>query len=127
MQTNLAFVRFNLNGHFVEGGFIISEAGTSYGLLKKEHLRESTRLIKLGSVYLKGISDHWSLHLHGRVSVVKARLMLVVFKNLSTGGGGVCSHVAAILLKTEACNTLELTKQTCTKLPCVWNQTYSKK
>ena len=38
-----------------------------------------------------------------------------------------CSHVAAILFKVEACNRLELTKQTCTDIPCLWNQTYSKK
>ena len=38
--------------------------------------------------------------------------------------GEVCSHVAAILFKVEACTRLELAKQTCTSLPCTWNQVF---
>lgn len=40
--------------------------------------------------------------------------------------GEVCSHVAAILFKVEACSRLRLTS-TCTSLPCLWNQVFSKK
>lgn len=40
-------------------------------------------------------------------------------------GGEVCSHVATILFKVEACVRLEIAKKTCTELPCVWNQKYS--
>ena len=39
--------------------------------------------------------------------------------------GEVCSHVAAILFKVEACTRLEISKLTCTSLPCTWNQIFS--
>ena len=39
--------------------------------------------------------------------------------------GEVCSHVAAILFKLEACTRLEISKLTCTSLPCTWNQVFS--
>uniref|UniRef100_A0A1X7VKI9 SWIM-type domain-containing protein n=1 Tax=Amphimedon queenslandica TaxID=400682 RepID=A0A1X7VKI9_AMPQE len=38
------------------------------------------------------------------------------------GCGEVCSHVAGILFKVEACVRLEIAKKSCTELPCVWNQ-----
>ena len=41
--------------------------------------------------------------------------------------GETCSHVAAILLKVEAFNRLELGKSSCTSLPCVCNQAFTKK
>ena len=39
--------------------------------------------------------------------------------------GEECSHVAAILFKVEACTWLEISKLTCTSLPCTWNQVFS--
>ena len=36
--------------------------------------------------------------------------------------GEVCSHIAAILFKVEACVRLKIATRTCTDLPCVWNQ-----
>ncbi|XP_019854661.1 PREDICTED: uncharacterized protein LOC109583497 [Amphimedon queenslandica] len=41
--------------------------------------------------------------------------------------GETCSHVAAALFKVEACNRLEIAKQTCTSQPCLYNQAFSKK
>uniref|UniRef100_A0A1X7VAJ5 SWIM-type domain-containing protein n=1 Tax=Amphimedon queenslandica TaxID=400682 RepID=A0A1X7VAJ5_AMPQE len=41
------------------------------------------------------------------------------------GCGEVCSHVAAILFKVEACIRLGIAAKTCTSLPCVWNQSFS--
>ena len=41
--------------------------------------------------------------------------------------GEVCSHVAAVLFKVEACIRLGVSTLTCTSLPCVWNQAFSKK
>ena len=41
--------------------------------------------------------------------------------------GEVCSHVAAVLFKVEACVRLGMTAETCTSQPCLWNQAYSKK
>ena len=41
--------------------------------------------------------------------------------------GEACSHMAAILFKVEAFTRLELGKLTCTSLPCLWNQTCTKK
>ena len=40
--------------------------------------------------------------------------------------GEVCSHVAAVLFKVEACIRLKIASRTCTDLPCVWNQAFSK-
>uniref|UniRef100_A0A1X7SHI9 SWIM-type domain-containing protein n=1 Tax=Amphimedon queenslandica TaxID=400682 RepID=A0A1X7SHI9_AMPQE len=42
------------------------------------------------------------------------------------GKGGTCSHVAGILFKIEACARLGIVKMSCTSLPCVWNQSFSK-
>lgn len=41
--------------------------------------------------------------------------------------GEVCSHVAAVLFKIEACIRLKIASRSCTELPCVWNQAFSKK
>ena len=38
-----------------------------------------------------------------------------------------CSYVAALLFKVEACVRLDIASTTCTSLPCVWNQAFSKK
>ena len=38
--------------------------------------------------------------------------------------GEMCSHVAALLFKIEACVRLGIASTTCT---CVWNQAFSKK
>ena len=38
--------------------------------------------------------------------------------------GEVCSHVAAVLFKVEACIRLGVSSLTCISLPCVWNQTF---
>ena len=38
-----------------------------------------------------------------------------------------CSHVAAVLFKVEACMRLEVASMTCTSLPCTYNQAFSKK
>jgi uncharacterized membrane protein len=46
--------------------------------------------------------------------------------NCMAGLGEVCSHVAAILFKVEACIRLEMNKRSCTSLPCVWNETFAK-
>ncbi|KAK6168739.1 hypothetical protein SNE40_019924 [Patella caerulea] len=44
------------------------------------------------------------------------------------GQGSVCSHVAAILFKVEACGRLGFNQQlSCTSVPCMWNQNYTKK
>ncbi|ESO90888.1 hypothetical protein LOTGIDRAFT_163776 [Lottia gigantea] len=44
------------------------------------------------------------------------------------GQGSVCSHVASILFKIEACGRVEMNKEpACTSLPCLWNQTFTKK
>ena len=40
------------------------------------------------------------------------------------GLGETCSHVAAILYKVEAAVRHGLTYQTCTDIPCWWNQTF---
>lgn len=40
--------------------------------------------------------------------------------------GETCSHVASILFKVEAYHRLEIAKQTCTSLPCLWNQASTK-
>uniref|UniRef100_A0A1X7UUJ3 SWIM-type domain-containing protein n=1 Tax=Amphimedon queenslandica TaxID=400682 RepID=A0A1X7UUJ3_AMPQE len=42
------------------------------------------------------------------------------------GLGETCSHVAALLFKVEAFHRLELGKASCTSLPCVWNQAFTK-
>lgn len=41
--------------------------------------------------------------------------------------GEMCSHVAALLFKVEACVRLGIASMTCTSLPCAWNQAFSKK
>ena len=41
--------------------------------------------------------------------------------------GEVCSHVAALLFKVEACICLKIATLTCTDLLCVWNLSFSKK
>ena len=41
--------------------------------------------------------------------------------------GEVCSHVAALLFKVEACVRLGYTNPACTSMPCEWNQAFSKK
>ena len=41
--------------------------------------------------------------------------------------GEMCSHVAALLFKVEACVRLGIATMTSTSLPCVWNQAFSKK
>ena len=41
--------------------------------------------------------------------------------------GEVCSHVAALLFKVEACVRLGYTNPACTSTPCEWNQAFSKK
>ena len=41
--------------------------------------------------------------------------------------GEVCSHVAAVLFKVEACFRLGINTRTSTSHPCVWNQAFSKK
>ena len=41
--------------------------------------------------------------------------------------GEVCSHVAGVLFKIEAAIRLQLGSMTCTSLPCLWNQAFSKK
>ena len=41
--------------------------------------------------------------------------------------GEVCSHIAAILFKVEACIRLKIADVSCTSLPCAWNQSYSEK
>ena len=38
-----------------------------------------------------------------------------------------CSHVAAMLFKVEACVRLGIAAMTSTSLPCIWNQAFSKK
>ena len=38
-----------------------------------------------------------------------------------------CSHVAALFFKVEACVRLGIASMTSTSLPCVWNQAFSKK
>ncbi|XP_071106878.1 uncharacterized protein [Haliotis cracherodii] len=43
------------------------------------------------------------------------------------GLGEVCSHVAGILFKVEACVRFEYNKVSCTSMPCSWNQTFTKK
>ena len=40
--------------------------------------------------------------------------------------GEMCSHVAALLFKVEACVRLGIATMTSTSLPCVWNQAFSK-
>ena len=40
--------------------------------------------------------------------------------------GETCSHIAAILFKVEAFIRLELGKESCTSLPCAWNQAFTK-
>ena len=41
--------------------------------------------------------------------------------------GEVCSHAAAFLFNVEACTLLEISKLTCTTLPCTWNQVFSER
>jgi hypothetical protein len=41
--------------------------------------------------------------------------------------GETCSHVAALLFKIETAIRLGYTRQTCTDIPCAWNQTFVKK
>ena len=41
--------------------------------------------------------------------------------------GEVCSHIAAILFKVEACVRLGYTSVACTSRPCEWNQAFLKK
>ncbi|XP_046562616.1 uncharacterized protein LOC124271511 isoform X2 [Haliotis rubra] len=41
--------------------------------------------------------------------------------------GEVCSHVAGILFKIEACVRLEFNKVACTSMPCKWNQNFTQK
>ena len=36
-----------------------------------------------------------------------------------------CSYVAALLFKVEACVRLGIASMTSTSLPCVWNQAFS--
>lgn len=67
---------------------------------------------------------HRTLQLYGRVGLhfSIASIYYTLFRKSET-----CSHVTAILFKLEACSGLSITKETCTSLPCMWNQTYSKK
>ena len=55
--------------------------------------------------------------------VVIVTLQTILYFSL----GEVCSHVAAVLFKVEACFRLGINTQTSTSLPCVWNQAFSKK
>lgn len=43
------------------------------------------------------------------------------------GLGEVCSHIAAILFKVEANTRPGYNQVSCTSVPCIWNQTYTKK
>ena len=54
-------------------------------------------------------------------------VIVIIINTVIFRCGEVCSHVAAILFKVEACIRLEITKETCTSLPCTWNQVYSTK
>ena len=72
-------------------------------------------------------SDYRSLYLYGRVSGTSCIIIYysyIVF--YSARCGEVCSHMAAILFKIEACIRLKICSQSCTELPCVWNQAFSK-
>ena len=51
-------------------------------------------------------------------------VIVIIINTVIFRCGEVCSHVAAILFKVER---LEITKETCTSLPCTWNQVYSTK
>ena len=50
----------------------------------------------------------------------------VLYSSLLCRKGGTCSHVAGIMFKVETCARLGIAKQSCTSLPCVWNQSFSK-
>ena len=67
--------------------------------------------------------------MYGRVSDVhfwsEARKLLMMCTYYRCGE--VCSHVAAVLFKIEACIRLKIASRSCTELPCVWNQAFSKK
>lgn len=41
--------------------------------------------------------------------------------------GEICSHIAAIRFKVEACARLGFNKVACTSVPCGWNQNHTKK
>ena len=66
-----------------------------------------------------------SLFVYGRVGIIIT--LCNDYFNLFYRLGEVCSHVAALLFKVEACNRLGIATLTCTSLPCVWNQAFSKK
>ena len=51
----------------------------------------------------------------------------MIMKIILSRLGEVCSHVAAVLFKVEACVRLGVAPRTCTSLPCMWNQAFSKK
>ena len=68
-----------------------------------------------------------ALLVHGRVCDTILNDCLLILSIYYFRLGEMCSHVAALLFKVEACVRLGIASTTCTSLPCVWNQAFSKK
>lgn len=57
------------------------------------------------------------------MSILNSSICIIIYSNFSLGE--TCSHVAATLYKIEAAVRYGLTAQTCTDVPCQWNQTFT--